>query len=258
MYTLGIDIGSTTSKCVILRDGIEIIAKSLQIGGLGSEGPEEALNALWSSSGLKRQQMAATIVTGYGRTNYRDANGQASELTCHALGAGFVCPGVRTVIDIGGQDVKVIAINEQGQMTGFVMNDKCAAGTGRFMDVMAQILRLSVEELGVNAELSRNPAAISSTCTVFAESEVISQLAAGVPKQDVAAGICESVASRVSALARRGGVTEPVCISGGVAQNSAVCRDLERSLGVRLICDPLAQYFGAIGAAIRAYKQMGE
>ena len=256
MYTLGIDIGSTTSKCVILQDGERLIAKSLQTGGLGTDGPKEALESLWRESGLARDDVAAAIVTGYGRRNYQGADGEVSELTCHALGARFVFPSVRTVIDIGGQDAKVIALTESGRMANFIMNDKCAAGTGRFLDVMAQILRMDADELGPCAEQSNSPAAISSTCTVFAESEVISQMAAGVARPDLVAGICESVASRVSALARRAGVTEPVCMSGGVAKNSAVRKALERSLGVSIAYDPLAQYFGAIGAAIRAWQQV--
>lgn len=256
MYTLGIDIGSATSKCVILQDGETLVAKSLQTGGLGSDGPKAALDALWNGSGLTRSDMTAAIVTGYGRRSFRDADGEVSELTCHALGARFVFPDVRTVIDVGGQDAKVITLTGSGRMSGFLMNDKCAAGTGRFLEVMAQLLQMDVDALGSCAGQSDRPAAISSTCTVFAESEVISQLAVGVGRSDLAAGICESVASRVSALARRAGVTEPVCMSGGVAGNGAVRRGLEHSLGVAVSYDPLAQYFGAIGAALRARQQV--
>ena len=134
-------------------------------------------------------------------------------------------------------------------------NDKCAAGTGRFLDVMASILRMDVDELGDCAAQATAPAAISSTCTVFAESEVISQMAAGVRRPDLVAGICRSVASRVAALARRAGVTERVCMSGGVAKNSAVRQAISEELGVPVSFDPLAQYFGAIGAALWAHKE---
>ena len=140
-------------------------------------------------------------------------------------------------------------------MSNFVMNDKCAAGTGRFLDVMASILRMDVDELGDCAAQATAPAAISSTCTVFAESEVISQMAAGVRRPDLVAGICRSVASRVAALARRAGVTERVCMSGGVAKNSAVRQAISEELGVPVSFDPLAQYFGAIGAGLWAYKE---
>lgn len=227
MYTLGIDIGSTTSKCAVLKDGEELVATSLRVGGMGTEGPQEALDDLWADSGLRREEMAHTIVTGYGRKNYEGADGEVSELTCHAMGGRFVFPGLRTVIDIGGQDAKIISLTEDGRMANFVMNDKCAAGTGRFLDVMASILRMDVSELAPCAAQSTQPASISSTCTVFAESEVISQLASGVKRPDLVAGICQSVATRVAALARRAGVREMVCMSGGVAKNGAVRRGLE-------------------------------
>lgn len=255
MFTLGIDIGSTTSKCAILKDGTELAGTSLRIGGLGTEGPEEALEEIWKNSGLSREQIDRTIVTGYGRNKYEGADGEVSELTCHALGGRLIFPELRTVIDIGGQDAKIIALSPSGRMTNFVMNDKCAAGTGRFLDVMANILRMDVNDFDTWASKAEHPAPISSTCTVFAESEVISQLANGVERADLVAGICDSVAARVSALARRAGVVPQVCMSGGVAQNGAVRRALERELNVSIAFDPRAQYFGAIGAALYAYKQ---
>lgn len=256
MITLGIDIGSTTSKCILMEDGSKIIASSLRIGGLGTEGPQEALDDLWAQTDHTPDEVARTIVTGYGRNKYEGADGEVSELTCHALGGRFIFPDLRTVIDIGGQDAKIITLSQDGRMSNFVMNDKCAAGTGRFLDVMANILRMDIDDLDECAARSEKPASISSTCTVFAESEVISQLANGVARPDLVAGICESVASRVSALARRAGVVSRVCMSGGVAKNSAVRHALERSLDVEISFDPMAQYFGAIGAALYAYRQM--
>ncbi|MBQ3291516.1 MAG: 2-hydroxyglutaryl-CoA dehydratase [Mogibacterium sp.] len=256
MITLGIDIGSTTSKCVLMRDGQDIIASSLRIGGLGTEGPAEALAELWEKAGITSEDVDRTIVTGYGRNKYEGADGEVSELTCHALGGRWVFPELRTLIDIGGQDAKIISLSESGRMSNFVMNDKCAAGTGRFLDVMANILRMNVDELDECASKSVKPASISSTCTVFAESEVISQLANGVERPDLVAGICESVASRVGALARRAGVVPKVCMSGGVAKNGAVRRALAKSLGTDIDFDPMAQYFGAIGAALYAYRQL--
>lgn len=256
MITLGIDIGSTTSKCVLMKDGSEILARSLRIGGLGTEGPEEALHELWAAADCTPDQVDRTIVTGYGRNKYEGADGEVSELTCHALGGRFIFPDLRTVIDIGGQDAKIITLSESGRMSNFVMNDKCAAGTGRFLDVMANILRMDIDELDECAAKAVAPASISSTCTVFAESEVISQLANGVKRPDLVAGICESVASRVGALARRAGVVPRVCMSGGVAKNSAVRHALERNLDVEISFDPMAQYFGAIGAALYGYRQL--
>ncbi|MBQ6621625.1 MAG: 2-hydroxyglutaryl-CoA dehydratase [Mogibacterium sp.] len=256
MITLGIDIGSTTSKCALLRDGSEILAMSLRTGGLGTEGPAEALGALWEKAPILPEEVTRTVVTGYGRNRYEGADAEVSELTCHALGSRLIFPDVRTIIDIGGQDAKVICLTESGRMSNFVMNDKCAAGTGRFLEVMAGILRMDVDELGACAVKSMQPASISSTCTVFAESEVISQLANGVDRTDLVAGICESVAARVVALARRAGVTPPICISGGVAKNEGVRKALEQRLETELLFDPRAQYFGALGAAAYAYRQL--
>ena len=256
MYTLGIDIGSTTSKCVILKDGEYVYAKGLAVGGLGTQGPEIALNTIWNESGLTKSDIARTIVTGYGRNRFEGGDGEVSELTCHALGGRFVFEDLRTVIDIGGQAAKVITLSESGKMSNFVMNDKCAAGTGRFLDVMAGILCVDINDFEKYAEKSKSPASISSTCTVFAESEVISQLANGVEMPDLIAGICDSVATRVASLARRAGVRETVCMSGGVARNGAVRKAMEKELGVRIEFDPLAQYFGAIGAALYAHRQL--
>ena len=200
IYTLGIDIGSTASKCVMLRDGKEIVSKSLISVGAGTSGPQRAIAEVLESAGMTRDQMAYVLATGYGRNSLEGiADHQMSELSCHAKGASFLFPDVHTVIDIGGQDVKVLQV-ENGVMTNFVMNDKCAAGTGRFLDVMARVLEVKVEELGDLAAKSTKDVAISSTCTVFAESEVISQLAMDTDKCDIINGIHHSVAARVAGL----------------------------------------------------------
>lgn len=257
MYTFGIDIGSTTSKCAVLKDGTEVVATSLLVGGIGTKSPEAAVAAALEKAGLTRADMAAVTVTGYGRTRYTDADHQVSELTCHALGAHLIFPEVRTIIDIGGQDAKVICLSASGRMQNFLMNDKCAAGTGRFLDVMANILQIPVGELDACAAKATNPASISSTCTVFAESEVISQLAAGTPTEDLVAGICQSVASRVAALAKRASLEPAVCMSGGVAQNEAVRNALSAAIGQPVLFSPQAQLFGAIGAARHAWQKLG-
>lgn len=149
IYTLGIDVGSTASKCIVLKDGKEIVAKSLIDVGAGTSGPQRAIEAVLNEAGMKKEDMAYTLATGYGRTSLMDgiADKQMSELSCHAKGATFLFPNVHTVIDIGGQDVKVLHI-DNGAMTNFQMNDKCAAGTGRFLDVMARVLEVKVEDLG--------------------------------------------------------------------------------------------------------------
>ena len=256
MYTLGIDIGSTTSKCVILKDGSELVAKALVQAGTGTKGPAQAHGEVLSVAGLTEADIAYTMATGYGRKTYDGADGELSELSCHAKGVFFRNPECRTIIDIGGQDAKVILLGEKGAIANFVMNDKCAAGTGRFLDVMANILQLKVDELEAYAGRATAPVKISSTCTVFAESEVISQLSQNVEMTDLIAGICNSVASRVAALAKRAGVKEQVYMSGGVAANGGVRDALKRELGVAVHMASDAQYMGAMGAALAAYDKV--
>lgn len=255
VYTLGIDVGSTASKCIILKNGTEIVAKSLIDVGAGTSGPQRAIDAVLEAAGMKKEDMAYTLATGYGRTSLMQgvADKQMSELSCHARGAAFLFPNVHTVIDIGGQDVKVLHI-DNGTMTNFQMNDKCAAGTGRFLDVMARVLEVKVEDLGRLGGMSTKQVGISSTCTVFAESEVISQLAMGTDKCDIINGIHRSVAGRVAGLAHRIGVTQDVVMTGGVAQNCGVVSALEAELGCTIHTSPLTQYNGALGAALFAWQ----
>lgn len=254
IYTMGIDVGSTASKCVILKDGTEIAAKSLIDVGAGTSGPQRAIDSVLEEAGMTKEQMDYILATGYGRNSLMEiAEKQMSELSCHAQGAAFLFPNVHTVIDIGGQDVKVLHI-ENGVMTNFQMNDKCAAGTGRFLDVMARVLEVKVEELGKLSAMSQKTVGISSTCTVFAESEVISQLAMGTDKCDIINGIHRSVAHRVTGLAHRIGVVPDVVMTGGVAQNSGVVKALEDELGCPIKISPLTQYNGALGAALLAFK----
>ena len=178
IYTLGIDIGSTASKCVMLKNGAEIVAKSLISVGAGTSGPARAIREVLDSCGMKKEDMAYVLATGYGRKSLEEqglANKEMSELSCHAKGAHFLFPNVRTVIDIGGQDAKVLEISN-GAMVNFQMNDKCAAGTGRFLDVMARVLEVKVSDMETLGMRSTKEAEISPTCTVFAESAVISAL----------------------------------------------------------------------------------
>lgn len=255
IYTLGIDVGSTASKCVVLKNGREVIGKSLVSVGIGTSGPERAISQVLQDTGLKREDMASVLATGYGRNMLMDfADRQLSELTCHAHGAKFLFPNVRTVIDIGGQDVKVMHI-ENGSMINFQMNDKCAAGTGRFLDVMARILEVTIDDLDKLGAQSTKEVSISSTCTVFAESEVISQLAAGSNKCDVIHGIHKAVAARVVGLAHRVGLQDDIVMTGGVAKNQDVVKSLEEALGHKVHTTPMTQYVGALGAALFAWKK---
>lgn len=255
IYTLGIDIGSTASKCVMLADGKEIVAKSLISVGAGTSGPQRAISEVLEQAGKTKDEMAFVLATGYGRNSLEEiADAQMSELSCHAKGATFLFPQVHTVVDIGGQDVKILQV-ENGVMTNFVMNDKCAAGTGRFLDVMARVLEVKVQDLGMLGAQSTKQVEISSTCTVFAESEVISQLSMGTDKRDIINGIHRSVASRVAGLAHRVGIRDQVVMTGGVAQNSGVVKALEEALGHEVHISPLTQYNGALGAALFAYQK---
>ncbi len=249
------DIGSTTSKCVILEDGHRIAGQSVVVAGTGTKGPKQAVEEALYAAGLSREDIAYTLATGYGRNGYEGADAVMSELSCHVRGTQQLFPNVRTIIDIGGQDAKVMAVDDKGQMTNFLMNDKCAAGTGRFLDVMATILQLDINDLEKEAAKAEKPVKISSTCTVFAESEVISQLSTGVALPDLVAGICDSVAVRVSSLAKRIGIKEDVCMSGGVAQNGGVRNAMARVLGVEIHYSPMAQLIGALGAALIGYDK---
>ena len=256
-YFAGIDSGSTSTDVVILNKDKEIVTSVILPTGAGAAiGAERALEEALKAAGLKREDIDAMVTTGYGRTAISDGDKSITEITCHARGAHFLDPTVRTVIDIGGQDSKVIRLDETGAVVNFVMNDKCAAGTGRFLDVMANILKLDISQLEVEAAKAEKPASISSTCTVFAESEVISQLANGTDIPDLVAGICQSVAARVASLAKRAGVKREVCMSGGVARNAGVREAMEKELGVPIIYDERAQIMGALGAALYAYNKV--
>lgn len=256
MYTLGIDIGSTSSKTVLLEDGKRIAAHAVEPLGTGTDGPQLALKRIYEDTGLAQTDIACTVATGYGRLACDYADEQVSELSCHARGIHFLLPEVRTVVDIGGQDAKALTISAEGKLIAFQMNDKCAAGTGRFLDVMARVLNVPIGELGPLSEQSGHPVAISNTCTVFAESEVISRLSARVPLEDIAAGIHISVAKRVAGMALRLGRPQCAAMSGGVALNCGVVHAMEREMGCPIQVDPLCQSAGAIGAAVLAWEKI--
>ena len=258
-YTMGVDIGSTTSKCVILKNGTDVLARSLVPVGTGTSGPKRAVAAALQEAGLSDEKITCTAATGYGRNTF-PADYQISELSCHARGAYCAsirggAPGVRTVIDIGGQDAKVMRIGADGRLENFIMNDKCAAGTGRFLDVMARVLELELSDLERLDAEAETVCKISSTCTVFAESEVISQLANNVDLPSLVAGIHESVAVRTVSLAKRLGVTEPLMMTGGVARNGGVVRALERELMTGIAVPEDCQLMGAYGAAMLAWEK---
>lgn len=258
MY-LGIDIGSSSSKVAVINDEGTLLGSCVVNIGTGTNGVELALEKLWKQTGLCPDDIRYSVVTGYGRMNYKGADEQITEISCHAKGVAASCPGARSIIDIGGQDAKAIQLSASGRVENFVMNEKCAAGTGRFFEVMARVLNCSIEELPELAARAEQAVSISSICTVFAESEVISQLAGGASLASVAKGAHISVAKRVSGLARRIELRPDVVMTGGVALNRTMadCLAAELNLPVRLPESP--QTMGALGAAIFArehYKNL--
>lgn len=252
MFFLGIDIGSTASKCVVVNSEGEIVGKGLYGSGAGTNGPKTAIGAALAEAGIPIEDIAYSCATGYGRNLLDWADMTLSELSCHAKGAGMLFPTAKTVIDIGGQDAKVLRIGEGGRLENFAMNDKCAAGTGRFLDVMASVFQCTVSDLQDYDAQSTKVASISSTCTVFAESEVISKLAAGEKIADIVAGIHESVAERTAGLAKRVGIGPEVAMTGGVALNEGLRDRLARKIGHPILVSRLAQFNGALGAALTA------
>ena len=253
MY-LGIDIGSSSSKVAILNEKKEIVAVSVVNLGTGTNAHEQLVADAMKQAGAKPEDIKFRVVTGYGRVIYKNADKQITEITCHAEGVGLLAQGASTIIDIGGQDAKVIKLNSAGQVENFVMNEKCAAGTGRFMEVMARVLGCSLDELSGLADKSKTEVSISSVCTVFAESEVISRLAAGERIEDVARGANVAVAKRVAGMCGRVGYTPKVVMTGGVALNGNLVEALSKELGCPIEVVPHCQAAGAIGAASFAYK----
>ena len=256
ILTMGMDVGSTTSKCLILKNGAEIIGSAIVHAGTGTTGPARCESAALADAGITRAEICSVTATGYGRSSYDGADFVVSELSCHAIGAHAMFPEARTVIDIGGQDAKAIRIGADGKLENFMMNDKCAAGTGRFLDVMARVLELDVGDLAEKDAQARHPVNISSTCTVFAESEVISQLSRNVDICDLVAGIHASVAVRTASLVRRLGLVSPVAMTGGVANNAGVVHALEKELDTPISVSPLCQLAGAYGAAIYGWNHI--
>lgn len=256
MYVLGIDIGSTSSKAVIMNHDKAMIASAVVTGGAGSTGTARVMDEVFLKSGLSWEDISRTVATGYGRIAFQKANNQISEISCHALGVHHLFPSARTIIDIGGQDMKAISITTEGMVTKFIMNDKCAAGTGRFLEVMARVLETDVSQLDTLAKQADTIVDVSNTCAVFAESEVISRLASGVRTANVAAGVHQSVARRVVGLATRVGVNSPVVLTGGVAKNGAIADALSRELKEDILVSPNCQITGALGAALIALKEI--
>ena len=246
----GVDIGSTTAKCVVL-DGDRVLGKSLSPVGVDIvKDAEVALESALADAGLHRSEVGFIVGTGYGRYKIRFGQLVVTEISCHARGASFLFPATRVVVDIGGQDTKAIRINERGEVVDFAMNDKCAAGTGRFLEVCAGALGYDIGEIGPLSLQARRPVKVTSTCTVFAESEVTSYVSRGKDRKDILAGLHTSIANRTLSLVQRVGVEPEITFTGGVSQNEGMVRALGKRLGSPVNVSPLSQYMGAIGAAL--------
>lgn len=256
MKALGIDIGSLATKIVLVDDNSRMVDWRVERSTYDFKRIGQILfNDLLKKHKLKKSDVYV-MSTGYGRNTIDIADDRITEITAHARGVQYYFPDAYSVIDIGGQDSKAIVISKKtGNVIDFQMNDKCAAGTGRFLEVMAHALEVPIEEIGELALKSNRPSAISSTCTVFAESEVISLFARGTSKEDIAAGIHSSIARRVAGMAKRIGVGPVLVFCGGVAKNIAVKKYLEKELGYVIEIPKYPQLTGAIGAALIAQEK---
>jgi len=253
MISVGVDAGSRAIKIVLF----DAVKKKVVAKGLADQGVEQAklakslFETILDDNGIDRADIGKTVATGYGRNAVDFADTAVTEITCHARGVRYVAPEARTVIDIGGEDSKLICLDANGKVRDFAMNDRCAAGTGRFLEVVAERLGASLETLGEMAAESQSPAAISSMCVVFAETEIIGLLAAGTPREDIVAGVQTAIASRVVGMAGRR-VDEPIVFTGGGALVSGMSQALERSLEHPVVTASDPQMTGALGAALLA------
>lgn len=257
MYVMGIDSGSTSTNAVIMNDKREIVAYDVvRTGAKSGESAGRILQEVLDKAGLKREDIERIVSTGYGRVSIDFADENVTEISCHGKGAHYFNPKIRTILDIGGQDSKGIRLNEEGEVVDFVMNDKCAAGTGRFLEMIARSLEIDIDELGPIALKSTEDIEITSMCSVFAESEVISLIANNKEKADIANGICNAIAGKACSLMKRVGMEGDYMMTGGVAKNPGVVRALEEKIGAKLYICEEPEIVGATGAAVYALNQV--
>ncbi len=251
----GIDVGAATTKIVVM-DGGSPVFSIRPTGHDIKQAVASVVQETLGKKGLSVTDLEYTVSTGLGRANVEFADKAVTEIICHARGVHYLVPQCRTIIDIGGQDSKVISVDPAGNVTDFIMNDKCAAGTGRFLEVMAHVLDLKLEDLGSVSMTSRNPSQISSTCTVFAETEVVSLRAEGKKREDLVAGIHRSIVSRIMVAASRIRFSPAVVLTGGVAKNTGVRRYFQDRIGTEIVIPPEPQITGALGAALIAQAEL--
>ncbi len=254
----GCDVGSLTSKAVIMKNGKIIGSAIIRSKPRPADSADAVMNDAVFSAGVSRSEIQYAVGTGYGQEKIPFVDERVSEITCHGRGAHWMLPSVRTVIDIGGQDCKAMRIDRDGQVLKFTANDKCAAGTGRFLEVMARVLGLGLDELGEMSEVAKSPITLASTCTVWAQADVIKYLNSGTAVADIGAGINTAMAGRVAILVNAVDPEPDVLMTGGVAKNTGVRSTLEKLLGVKIKkarkADP--QMAGAIGAALLADERI--
>ncbi|SMH38964.1 benzoyl-CoA reductase, bcr type, subunit D [Azospirillum lipoferum] len=252
-YVMGIDFGSTTAKTVILDLKGRIVSSCVaHMGAVSGEGVKSSIEGALAEAGITQEDVGRTVSTGYGRRMLDVADKNYTEITCHARGAVSMVPDARLVIDIGGQDSKVIAVDANGLVAQFAMNDRCAAGTGKFLEVLARAMEIDLAEMGGIALKAENTLKISSMCATFAETEVISLLAEGNSKPDVLGAVHAAIASRTLGLIGRVGKKGPVVMTGGVAKNAAAVHHIQQALGMPLVLPETPQIAGALGAALLA------
>ena len=257
MITAGVDIGAGTSKAVLLDDGGRIVAKISQKSGARLDlAGALALGAVLEKAGLTRDDIAYVASTGYGRYQLPDRDIQITEVTCHARGSSYLFPGTRCLMDIGAQSTRAIRIDDRGKVVRFKMNDRCAAGAGRFLERIARALEVPLEDLGPLSLRSSDPQAISSICAVLAESEVINLVTSGKATEDILMGAHLSIAERALALLRQVGVDGEVTLTGGVVLNPGMLKALEQRLGRTVNASPDSVYAGAIGAALLGFVRL--
>ena len=252
-YAAGVDVGSTQTKAVVVDEAGQIVGRALcPTGANVVRAAEDAFRVALADADIRETEVDYVIGTGYGRYKVTFGNTQVTEISCHGRGAVHMFPTTRTVLDMGGQDTKAIRVSGDGEILDFCMNDKCAAGTGRFLGAASTALEIPLAELGPTALRAERAVKISTTCTVFAESEILSWLGKGRKVEDILLGVHQSIASRSIGLLRRVGIEPEVTFTGGVAKNVGMIKTLESGLGVTLNVSPEAHYMGALGAALFA------
>jgi predicted CoA-substrate-specific enzyme activase len=252
-YAAGVDVGSTQTKAIVIDEDAKIVGRSLiDTGANVVVAAEKAYRAALGDANLTEEHVGYVVGTGYGRYRVTFGHTQVTEISCHGRGAVHMFPGTRTVVDMGGQDTKAIRVGPTGEIVDFCMNDKCAAGTGRFLGAVAAALDIPLADLGAVALKAEKPVKISTTCTVFAESEVLSWLGRGKKVEDILLGVHGSMISRSIGLMRRVGIEPEVTFTGGVTKNIGMVQGLNKALGFDVNVSDDSHFMGALGAALFA------